>query len=86
MRPWRASRSGAIHDGAALQLKRMTIRARKDGSGRFALAGRTDLAEPQAGALAFTLALRNPATAEDGNVCARGTAVFRSTRKGLTAP
>jgi hypothetical protein len=78
---------GATHDtGAALRLARMTIRGRKDGSGRFALAGRADLAEPQAGALAFTLALRNPATAEDGNVCAHGTAAFRPTRKGLATP
>jgi hypothetical protein len=71
---------------SAIRLKKMLIRAKKDGSGRFSIAGEVDPAALEAGSLAFTLALRDPLTAEEGNLCAHGTANFRTTKRGFASP
>jgi hypothetical protein len=74
--------------GSALGLTKATIRARKDGTGHLGTRGRSVvLTVPRVAALTTTLGLRDPATAEGGNYCARGTAVYRVKKKrGLRYP
>jgi uncharacterized protein with FMN-binding domain len=68
-------------------LTTVTISAQKDGSGRFSAGGKAvNLTLPEAGDLTTTLGLRDPEAAEEGNRCARGTATFRATKKGLSFP
>ena len=71
---------------SAIRLKKMLIRTKKDGSGRFSIAGEVDPAALEAGSLVLTLALRDPLTAEEDNLCAHGTATFRTTKKGFASP
>lgn len=68
-------------------IDKVTIRTNKDGTGRLGMRGKSvALTVPEVETLTMTLGLRDPTSAESGNYCARGTAVFRSTSKGLRYP
>ena len=68
-------------------VSKLVLRARKDGTGRLSIAGKqTALEVPEPGPLAITLGLRDPATAEGGNLCASGTATFRLVKTTLRFP
>ena len=61
----------------------LRLRGRKDGSGLFSANGRkVSLAVPPAGGFVVTLGLRDPATAESGNRCARAEVSLEATKKG----
>jgi hypothetical protein len=68
-------------------VSKLVLRARKDGTGRLSTTGKhTVLVVPVPGPLDITLGLRDPATAEAGNLCATGTATFRATKNTLRFP
>jgi hypothetical protein len=78
-------KSGSVLSAAGITT--LTIGAKKDGTGSFNAGGKAvDMVLPEAGALAITLGLRDPETAEAGNYCARNLSTFRATKKGLQFP
>jgi hypothetical protein len=69
--------------GSASGIDALLLRAKKNGAGKLGASGRRmSLAAPPAGPIQITLALRDPATAEQGNRCAGAQVTMKPRKKG----
>jgi hypothetical protein len=72
---------------SARGLARVTLRVHEDGTGRLGMRGRSVvLTVPAEAGVTTTFGLRDPASAEGTNFCARSVAVYRLTKRGLRYP